>query len=78
LFTARRLLADPALIVFATRDLPEFDAPGIGTLRLEGLNEQASLQLLARNANVPALVGARLAALTQRAFAASLVSMTTR
>ncbi|GHI40691.1 LuxR family transcriptional regulator [Streptomyces violascens] len=113
LFTARRLLADPALIVFATRDVPEFDAPGIGTLRLEGLNEQASLQLLARNANVPALVGARLAALTmgnplallelprvlplesaaglselveplpttkllQRAFAASLVSMSTR
>ncbi|MFD9636872.1 hypothetical protein [Streptomyces violascens] len=41
------MLADPALIVFATRDVPEFDAPGIGTLRLEGLNGQASLQLLA-------------------------------
>ncbi|MGW1867763.1 AAA family ATPase [Streptomyces mauvecolor] len=64
LFTARRLLADPALIVFATRDVPEFDAPGIETLRLEGLNEQASLRLLARTANVPPLVGARLAALT--------------
>ncbi|MFI9649300.1 AAA family ATPase [Streptomyces sp. NPDC052040] len=64
LFTARRLLADPALIVFATRDVPEFDAPGIETLRLEGLSERASLQLLARSGNVPALVGVRLAALT--------------
>lgn len=64
LFTARRLFADPALIVFAARDVPEFDAPGIETLRLEGLDEQASLQLLARNGKVPALVGARLAALT--------------
>ncbi|MGW2479305.1 AAA family ATPase [Streptomyces sp. NPDC001571] len=113
LFTARRLLADSALIVFATREVPAFEAPGIETLRLEGLSEQAGLELLARSGNVAPLVGARLAALTmgnplalielprvlpldsadglgelleplpttkllQRAFAASLVTMSDR
>ncbi|MER7144065.1 ATP-binding protein [Streptomyces xanthochromogenes] len=113
LFTARRLLADSVLIVFATREVPPFEAPGIETLRLEGLSEQAGLELLARSGNVSPLAGARLAALTmgnplalielarvltlesadslsdlveplpttkllQRAFAASLVTMSDR
>ncbi|MGW1870052.1 hypothetical protein ACWCPS_31500 [Streptomyces mauvecolor] len=44
--------------------LADLVAPGIETLRLEALNEQASVQLLARNGNVPPLVGIRPVSLT--------------
>lgn len=64
LFTARRLLEDSTLMVFATRDVADFDAPGVETIRLDGLDESASLQLLARGGELPALVATRLAALT--------------
>ena len=36
LFAARRLLAETVLLVFATRDLPTFDAPGIAEVVLGG------------------------------------------
>jgi DNA-binding CsgD family transcriptional regulator len=61
LFATRRLRADAVLIVFASRDVPEFDAPGVETLQLAGLDMVASLRLLARSGDLPATAGARLA-----------------
>lgn len=62
LFTARRLQSDAVLIVFATREIPEFAAPGIATIRLHGLDETTSRRLLP--AGLPAPTAARLTALT--------------
>jgi DNA-binding CsgD family transcriptional regulator len=64
LFTARRLLTDSMLIVFACRDVPEFHAPGVATLDIAGLDERASVELLALDSDLAPLVGTRLAALT--------------
>lgn len=64
LFAARRLVADSMLIVFACRDVPEFDAPGVPALELAGLDEKASVDLLALGNDLAPLVGTRLAALT--------------
>ncbi|GIF62104.1 transcriptional regulator [Asanoa ishikariensis] len=48
LFAARRLLAEAVLLVFATRDIPAFAAPGIPELHLDGLDASSAAELLRR------------------------------
>ena len=52
LFAARRLEADAVCILFAVREGEErtFRAPGIGSLRIGGLDREAAADLLARDA----------------------------
>lgn len=65
LFAARRLRDDPVLIVFAARDVPEFEAPGVESLQLTGLDTVACLRLLARVGDLSPAAGARLAVSTR-------------
>lgn len=59
LFAARRLEAEPIVMLFAARDpdAPEFPAPGVPELRLTGLDDAAAAGLLdERAAGLPAHV----------------------
>jgi DNA-binding CsgD family transcriptional regulator len=49
LFTARRLLADRVAIVFAARDAPSIDAPGVPELPLRGLTPDNGVRLAMRS-----------------------------
>src|SRR5215204_4798237 len=62
LFASRRLADDRVLVVFAVREGEErpFIAPGLASLRLEGLARDEAASLLARHASVPPGVAARL------------------
>src|SRR5262249_55720636 len=69
-FTARRLLADAVLVVFAARDAPDstaepaFSAPGVEEMPVTGLDEAACATLLAWHHLATPLAGVRLAELT--------------
>ena len=54
-FVARRVQAEGVAMLFAARDDPlrPFDAPGLPTLRLAGLDEAAADALLTERAQVP-------------------------
>jgi DNA-binding CsgD family transcriptional regulator len=53
-FAARRLDADPVCVLFAAREGDErtFEAPGIGSLPVAGLDRTSASSLLARNAAI--------------------------
>ncbi|SNT63283.1 Predicted ATPase [Asanoa hainanensis] len=63
LFAARRLLAEAVLLVFATRDIPAFAAPGLPELHLDGLDAASAAVLLRRGGVESPLVTQQLTAL---------------
>jgi DNA-binding CsgD family transcriptional regulator len=60
-FVARRVQAEGIAMLFAARDDPlrPFDAPGLSTLRLAGLDEAAADALLTERAHVPVSAAVR-------------------
>ena len=60
LFAARRLLAETVLLVFATRDWPTFDAPGIAEVVLGGIDRESGTAVLRRGGVVSGVVVERL------------------
>ncbi|GIJ43154.1 hypothetical protein Val02_00400 [Virgisporangium aliadipatigenens] len=64
LFAGRRLLAEGVTMVFAARDVPRFEAPGLAELTLDGLDESAGTALLRRNGVSSDLVARTLVSMT--------------